>query len=167
MRGAAKLCAVIPGGSSTPVMAADEIDVPYANDPMSSSPKIRPVEVRPGQLFDIGGGRQLRSMPGSGAIVVMEDGTDVVAVAARLMRFYAHESCGQCTPCREGTGWLAQVCNRVALGNGHAGDIELLASVANGIAGNTICPLGDAAAWPMLGFLTKFRKDFENRIKRS
>jgi NADH-quinone oxidoreductase subunit F len=165
MRGAAKLLAVIPGGSSTPVLTADEIDVPYANDAMSSSPKIKPVEVRPGQLFDIGGGRQLRSMPGSGAIVVMEEGTDVVEVCARLMRFYAHESCGQCTPCREGTGWMAKVATRVAQGKGHAGDVELMASIANGIAGNTICPLGDAAAWPMLGFLTKFRSSFLSRIK--
>jgi NADH-quinone oxidoreductase subunit F len=166
MRGAARLLAVIPGGSSTPVMTADEVDVPYANDLMASSPKIREVEVQPGQKFDIGGGRTLRSMPGSGAIVVMEEGTDVVAVCARLMRFYAHESCGQCTPCREGTGWLARVCTRVAEGQGYPGDVALLASVANGIAGNTICPLGDAAAWPMLGFLTKFRKDFESRVRR-
>jgi NADH-quinone oxidoreductase subunit F len=166
MRGAAKIKAFIPGGSSTPVLAADELDVPYANDAMDRSDKIRPVEVRPGQRFDLGGGRKLRSMPGSGAIVVMEEGTDMVAVAARLMRFYAHESCGQCTPCREGTGWLGVVCTRVAEGDGRPGDIELLASVANGIAGTTICPLGDAAAWPMLGFLTKFRKEFEERIKR-
>jgi NADH-quinone oxidoreductase subunit F len=166
LRGAARLLAVIPGGSSTPVMTADEVDVPYANDQMASSPKIREVEVQPGQKFDIGGGRTLRSMPGSGAIVVMEEGTDVVAVCARLMRFYAHESCGQCTPCREGTGWLARVCSRVAEGQGKKGDVELLASVANGIAGNTICPLGDAAVWPMLGFLTKFRKDFEARIRK-
>jgi NADH-quinone oxidoreductase subunit F len=166
MRGAAKLKAVIPGGSSTPVLTVDEIDVPYANDAMDRSEKIRPVEVGGGQLFDCGGGRQLRSMPGSGAIVVMEEGTDMVAVAARLMRFYAHESCGQCTPCREGTGWLAVVCTRVARGQGRPGDVELLASVANGIAGNTICPLGDAAAWPMLAFVTKFRREFEERIKK-
>jgi NADH-quinone oxidoreductase subunit F len=166
MRGAAKLLGVIPGGSSTPVLTADEVEVPYANDLMASSEKICEVEVQPGQKFDIGGGRTLRSMPGSGAIVVMEEGTDVVAVCARLMRFYAHESCGQCTPCREGTGWMAKVCSRVAEGKGHAGDIELLATVANGIAGHTICPLGDAAAWPMLGFLTKFRKDFETRVRK-
>jgi NADH-quinone oxidoreductase subunit F len=167
MRGRAKLYAVIPGGSSTPVLTADEVDVPYANDLMDRSEKIRKVEVRPGQLFDLGGGRNLRSMPGSGAIVVMEEGTDVVAVAARLMRFYAHESCGQCTPCREGTGWLSKVSSRLAEGKGKPGDVELLASVAHGIAGNTICPLGDAAAWPMLGFLTKFRKEFENRVSQS
>ena len=166
MRGSAKLLGVIPGGSSTPVMTADEVDVPYANDLMAISPKIREVEVRPGQKFDMGGGRTLRSMPGSGAILVMEEGTDMVAVCARLMRFYAHESCGQCTPCREGTGWLSRICARIAKGAGHRGDVELLASVANGIAGSTICPLGDAAAWPMLAFLTRFRKDFETRVPK-
>ena len=81
------------------------------------------------------------------------------------MEFYAHESCGQCTPCREGSGWLSRVCRRLARGEGEAGDVELLANIANGIGGNTICALGDAAAWPMLGFLTKFRADFEARIK--
>lgn len=167
MRGRARLEAVIPGGSSTPVLTAEEIDVPYANDAMSSSEKIRPVEVRPGQLFDLGGGRLLRSMPGSGAVIVMEEGTDLPRIAARLMRFYAHESCGQCTPCREGTGWLARVATRLAEGSGQPGDPELLASIAENIAGTTICPLGDAAAWPILGFLTKFRAEFERRVKPS
>jgi NADH-quinone oxidoreductase subunit F len=164
MRGPAQLKAVIPGGSSTPVLTPEEIDVPYANDLMDRTERIKPVEIVTGQLFDLGGGRLLRSMPGSGAVIVMEEGTDMVAVAARLMRFYAHESCGQCTPCREGTAWLAQISSRVATGEGHAGDINLLASVAHGIAGNTICPLGDAAAWPMLAFLTKFRPEFETRL---
>jgi NADH-quinone oxidoreductase subunit F len=80
------------------------------------------------------------------------------------MEFYAHESCGQCTPCREGSGWLARVCRRLARGEGQTGDVDLLANVANGIGGNTICALGDAVAWPMLGFLTKFRADFEARM---
>ena len=103
-------------------------------------------------------------MAGSGGVVVLDDQTDVVALCARIMEFYAHESCGQCTPCREGTGWLARVCRRLARGEGQAGDVDLLANVAHGIAGNTICALGDAAAWPMLGFLTKFRADFEARM---
>jgi len=110
--------------------------------------------------FDVGGGKTLRTMAGSGAVVVLDDRTDLVAVCARIMRFYAHESCGQCTPCREGTGWLARVCTRLANGEGRKGDAALLATIADGIAGTTICPLGDAAAWPMLGFLTKFRADF-------
>jgi NADH-quinone oxidoreductase subunit F len=166
MRGNQPIKAVIPGGSSTPVLTADEIDVAYASQAMNESEKIHPVEVRPGQQFDAGwGGAPLRSMPGSGAIVVMEEGTDVVAVCARLMRFYAHESCGQCTPCREGTAWLARVCTRVADGKGRPGDVELMAHIADGIANKTICPLGDAAAWPMLGFLTKFRNEFQERIR--
>ncbi len=170
MRGNAKLKAVIPGGSSTPVLTAKECDVPFAAC-MNDDEKIAPVEVYPGEPFDAGFRTRegefipLRSMPGSGAIVVMEEGTDMVEVCARLMRFYAHESCGQCTPCREGTGWMARVCTQVAEGKGSKGDIDLMARIADGIANNTICPLGDAAAWPMLGFLTKFRKEFEDRIK--
>ena len=109
----------------------------------------------------------LRTMAGSGGVIVMDETTDLVAVCARIMRFYAHESCGQCTPCREGTGWLARITTRLAKGEGRPGDVELCASIAHGIAGNTICPLGDAAAWPMLGFLTKFRAEFEARIARS
>ncbi|HEX2568596.1 MAG TPA: NADH-quinone oxidoreductase subunit NuoF [Polyangia bacterium] len=161
-----KLKGVIPGGSSVPVVTPDEIDVPIEADALANSELIKPVEVRPGVNFDMGGGKILRSQAGSGGMVVMDETTDMVAVCARLMRFYAHESCGQCTPCREGTGWLARVATRMAQGHGRPGDTELCASIANGIAGNTICPLGDAAAWPMLGFLTKFRADFEARENR-
>jgi NADH-quinone oxidoreductase subunit F len=156
---------VIPGGSSMPPLDPGELDVPVEFDALMNDERIRPVEVKPGQLFDMGGGRPLRTMAGSGGIVVMDHTTDVVAVCSRIMDFYAHESCGQCTPCREGTGWLAKICKRVARGEGKPGDIDLMASIANGIGGNTICPLGDAAAWPMLGFLTKFRADFEAKIK--
>jgi NADH-quinone oxidoreductase subunit F len=113
----------------------------------------------------MGGGRRLRTMAGSGGVVVMDDQTDIPMAVWRIMKFYAHESCGQCTPCREGTGWLEKVAKRVAYGKGLAGDLELLASIAHGIAGNTICALGEAAAWPMLGFLTKFRADFAAKIK--
>ena len=112
--------------------------------------------------FDMGGGKRLKTMAGSGGIVVFDDSTDVVALCARIMRFYAHESCGQCTPCREGTGWLARICTRLAEGEGEpgrrraAGERSRTASPATPSA-----PLGEAAAWPMLGFLTKFRADFE------
>jgi NADH-quinone oxidoreductase subunit F len=106
-------------------------------------------------------------MAGSGGVVVFDDSCDVVALCARIMRFYHHESCGQCTPCREGTGWLARICTRVAEGTGRAGDVELMGSIAHGIAGNTICALGEAAAWPMMGFLTKFREDFRQKVARS
>jgi NADH-quinone oxidoreductase subunit F len=158
---------LIPGGTSMPPLDASELDVPVEFDALMSDPRIKDVEVRPGVPFDMGGGRRLKTMAGSGGVVVFDESTDVVALCARIMRFYAHESCGQCTPCREGTGWLARVCTRLAEGDGKAGDPELLASVANGIAGNTICALGEAAAWPMLGFLTKFRADFEAKVRKA
>jgi NADH-quinone oxidoreductase subunit F len=159
--------AVIPGGSSMPPLDASELDVPCEFDALMTDPRIKEVEVGPGVKFDMGMGRTLRTMAGSGGIVVMDDATDIPAVTARIMKFYAHESCGQCTPCREGTGWLARVSQRVADGQGHPGDVELMASIAHGIAGNTICALGEAAAWPMLGFLTKFRADFQARIDQA
>ena len=103
-------------------------------------------------------------MAGSGGVVVMDDTTDMVALCARIMQFYAHESCGQCTPCREGTGWLARVTTRLATGEGSRATSSCWPAIAHGIAGNTICPLGEAAAWPMLGFLTKFRAEFEAKM---
>jgi NADH-quinone oxidoreductase subunit F len=159
-----KVKAVIPGGVSMPPLDASELDVPCEFDALQTDERIKPVMVRPGQQFDLGGGRPLRTMAGSGGIVVMDDQTDIPKAVWRIMKFFAHESCGQCTPCREGTGWLEKVSRRVATGGGKPGDVDLLASIAHGIAGNTICALGDAAAWPMLGFLTKFRADFEAKI---
>jgi NADH-quinone oxidoreductase subunit F len=159
-----KVKAVIPGGVSMPPLDATELDVPCEFDALQTDERIKPVMVRPGQQFDLGGGKALRTMAGSGGVVVMDDQTDIPKATWRIMKFFAHESCGQCTPCREGTGWLEKVSRRVAEGQGKPGDLDLLASIAHGIAGNTICALGDAAAWPMLGFLTKFRADFEAKI---
>ena len=156
--------AVIPGGVSMPPLDASELDVPCEFDALQTDERIKPVMVRPGQTFDLGGGRVLRTMAGSGGIVVMDDQTDIPRALWRIMKFFAHESCGQCTPCREGTGWLEKVARRVASGDGKPDDLDLMASIAHGIAGNTICALGDAAAWPMLGFLTKFRADFEAKL---
>ncbi len=167
MSGSAPLKGLIPGGSSMPPLDAGEIDVPVEFDALMTDARIRDVEVRPGVPFDLGGGRRLKTMAGSGGIVVFDESTDVVALCARIMKFYAHESCGQCTPCREGTGWLARVCQRLVDGDGRPGDVDLLANIAVGIAGNTICALGEAAAWPMLGFLTKFRADFEARLRKA
>src|SRR6478609_5973434 len=133
--GGRQLKGLIPGGSSMPPLDATELDVPIEFDALGSDPRIKDVEVRPGVPFDMGGGRRLKTMAGSGGIVVFDDSTDVVALCARIMKFYAHESCGQCTPCREGTGWLARVCRRLAEGGGQAGDVDLLANVANGIGG--------------------------------
>jgi NADH-quinone oxidoreductase subunit F len=158
--------AVIPGGTSMPPLSIDELDVPIEFDALMTDERIRPVEVQPGQLFDLGGGRNLRTMAGSGGVVVMDDATDIPMAVWRIMKFYAHESCGQCTPCREGTGWLEKVAKRVAHGQGKPADLTLLGSIAHGIAGNTICALGEAAAWPMMGFLTKFRADFEAKVRK-
>jgi NADH-quinone oxidoreductase subunit F len=165
--GKKKVKSVIPGGSSMPPLDASELDVPIEFDALVNDPRIKPVEYKPGHVFELAPGRPLRTMAGSGGVVVMDEDTDLVAVCARIMRFYAHESCGQCTPCREGTGWLARVCTRLANNMGQPGDIELLGSIAYGIAGNTICPLGEAAAWPMMGFLTKHRAEFEAKLKLS
>jgi NADH-quinone oxidoreductase subunit F len=165
MLGGRRLKGVIPGGSSMPVLDATEIDVPIEFDALMTDTRIKDVEVSPGVPFDMGGGKRLKTMAGSGGVVVFDETTDVVAFCATIMRFYAHESCGQCTPCREGTAWLARVCTRLADGEGRPGDVELLANIATGIAGNTICPLGEAAAWPMLGFLTKFRAEFDAKLK--
>jgi NADH-quinone oxidoreductase subunit F len=164
MLGGRRLKGIVPGGSSMPVIDASEIDVPIEFDALMTDPRIKDVETKPGVPFDMGGGKHLKTMAGSGGVVIFDETTDVVSFCATVMRFYAHESCGQCTPCREGTAWLARVCSRLADGEGQPGDVDLLGSIAVGIAGNTICPLGEAAAWPMLGFLTKFRSDFEAKL---
>jgi len=162
-----KVKAVIPGGSSMPPLAADELDVACEFDALMTDERIRPVEVLAGQKFDMGGGKELRTMAGSGAIIVMDDHTDIPTALWRMVQFYHHESCGQCTPCREGTGWMERILTRLKDGRGKPGDVDLLATVADAIAGKTICPLGEAAAWPVLGFLTKFRDEFEAKIPAS
>ncbi len=159
--------AVIPGGSSMPPLDESELDVPIEFDALMNDLRIKAVEYRPGVPVELAPGKPLRSMAGSGGVVVMDEDTDLVAACARIMKFYAHESCGQCTPCREGSGWLARVCGRIAKGYGEPGDIDLCASIAQGINGNTICALGEATAWPMLGFLTKFRGEFEAKLRSS
>lgn len=164
MVGGRKLKGIVPGGSSMPVLDPSEIDVPIEFDSLMTDARIKDVEAKPGVPFDMGGGKRLKTMAGSGGIVIFDETTDVVSFCATIMRFYAHESCGQCTPCREGTAWMARVCSRLADGEGKPGDVDLLGNIAVGIAGNTICPLGEAAAWPMLAFLTKFRPEFEAKL---
>ena len=161
-----KVKAVIPGGVSMPPLDADELDVPCEFDALQTDERIKPVMVRPGEQFNLGGGKPLRTMAGSGGVVVLDDQCDIPKAVWRIMKFFAHESCGQCTPCREGTGWLEKVARRVADGTGKSTDIALMESIAHGIAGNTICALGDAAAWPTMGFITKFRAEFEAKISR-
>ena len=135
---------VIPGGSSMPVLTPDKIDVTLDFDAI----------VKAG------------SMAGSGGIVVLDDTVDAVNATLNLAQFYAHESCGQCTPCREGTLWMEKILHRMKHGKGRTGDVDLLAEVADQIDGKTICPLGEAAAWPVKAFVTKYRKDFEAKVNR-
>jgi NADH-quinone oxidoreductase subunit F len=130
--------AVIPGGSSSPVLAGHEIDVSLEFDAIKA----------------------VGSMSGSGGVIVMDDSVCVVRVLARIAKFYAEESCGQCTPCREGTPWMEGILERIEHGHGTAAEVDKLEQVANSIMGNTICALGDAAAMPVQSFVKKFRADF-------
>ncbi len=139
-----KLKAVIPGGSSSPVLPAEII--------MSCT-------------MDYDSIAKAGSMLGSGAVIVMDDSRDMVESLLRLSYFYQHESCGQCTPCREGTGWLWRVVNRIQHGQGRPEDIELLDNVAFNIMGRTICALGDAAAMPVRAMIKHFRHEFEAKIQ--
>ncbi|MCD2513592.1 NADH-quinone oxidoreductase subunit NuoF [Comamonas endophytica] len=139
-----KLKAVIPGGSSSPVLPADVI--------MQCT-------------MDYDSIAKAGSMLGSGAVIVMDDSRDMVECLLRLSYFYSHESCGQCTPCREGTGWLWRVVHRIQHGQGRPEDIELLDSVSVNIMGRTICALGDAAAMPVRAMIKHFRPEFEAKIQ--
>ena len=142
--GGRKLKAVIPGGSSVPVVPGDvmlELNMDY--DSL----------------------RKAGSAIGSAAVIVMDETTDMVRVLERLSRFYHMESCGQCTPCREGTGWLNRALKRIVAGHGRREDIDMLVSVANNIEGHTICALGDAAAWPVQSFVKHFRHEFEHYVE--
>jgi NADH-quinone oxidoreductase subunit F len=140
MRNGKRLKAVIPGGSSAPVLTAAEVqDLALDYDSIA----------------------KLKSMAGSGGILVLDEDTDIVAVALRTIKFYAHESCGWCIPCREGTTWLKKVLMRFHEGYGQPSDIDLIAELANNMFGRTFCALGDAAAMPTTGFITKFRHEFE------
>ncbi len=140
------LKAVIPGGSSAPVL---------------------PARIMMECTMDYDSIAKAGSMLGSGAVIVMDDSRDMVECLLRLSYFYMHESCGQCTPCREGTGWLWRVVDRVHNGHGKPSDLVLLNDVADNIQGRTICALGDAAAMPVRAMIKHFRHEFEAKIKRS
>jgi len=143
IRNGKELKAVIPGGLSTPVLKPDEIDI----------------------AMDFDSVRNAGSMMGSGGVIVMDEDTCLPEVLKRTTAFYHHESCGQCTPCREGTSWMDRAMTKIISGNGEKSDIDLMLRVAKQIMGNTICALGDAAAMPVIGFLTKFRDEFEAYIE--
>jgi NADH-quinone oxidoreductase subunit F len=137
------LLAVIPGGSSVPLVPAEQImDAP----------------------MDFDGLRDLGSGLGTAAVIVMDKSTDIVKAISRISYFYKHESCGQCTPCREGTGWMWRVMERLREGNADIGEIDLLWDVTKQVEGHTICALGDAAAWPIQGLIRHFRPELERRI---
>lgn len=138
------LLAIIPGGSSVPVLPRALCD---------------------GALMDYDSLRELRSGLGTGAVIVMDKSTDIIRAIARLSRFYMHESCGQCTPCREGTGWLWRVMTRMSEGKAGLDEIDMLDAVTRQIEGHTICALGDAAAWPVQGLIRAFRPELERRIR--
>lgn len=107
------------------------------------------------------------SMLGSGAVIVMDDSTCMVKAALRIAEFYDHESCGQCTPCREGTGWIRRVLQRIEYGGAVKEDLEKLKTIAKNIEGRTICAFGEAAAWPVLGFLRHFFDEFEAHVNNN
>ena len=140
--GGKKLKAVIPGGSSCPVLKACECDIPMDFDSLA----------------------KVKSMLGSGGVVVMDENTCMVKAALRIMKFYRHESCGWCIPCREGTLWLEKLLARVHAGGGVASDIPLITELSRGMLGRTFCPLGDAAAMPTIAFVEKFRDEFEAHL---
>ena len=138
------LKAVIPGGSSVPMIPGKE---------MRSA------------IMDFDYLREQRSGLGTAAVIVMDNSTDVIKAIWRLSKFYKHESCGQCTPCREGTGWMMRVMDRLVTGEAEPEEIDMLLDVTKQVEGHTICALGDAAAWPIQGLIRHFRDEIEDRIK--
>ena len=146
MRNGKKLKAVIPGGSSTPVVRADQLE---------------------GITMDADSLREVGTMMGTAGMVVMDEDTDMVDVLWRISHFYHHESCGQCTPCREGTGWIEKVLLKIKNGEGEIKDLDLLLDLCTQMEGRTICALADAAAWPVRFTISRFRDEFEKRCKKS
>ena len=138
-----RLKAVIPGGSSVPLI---------------------PKSICDDVLMDFDSLKAVHSGLGTGAVIVMDKSTDIIKAIARLSKFYMHESCGQCSPCREGTGWLWRMMERLSKGQGKIEDIDRLEAVTHQIEGHTICGLGDAAAWPVQGLIRHFRSEIEQRI---
>jgi NADH-quinone oxidoreductase subunit F len=143
MRDGRKLKAIVPGGSSVPVLTADQVDVPLDFDSVAKA----------------------GSMLGSAGVIVMDDSTCMVKAARRICKFYAEESCGQCTQCREGTEWLYRILSRLENGSGKPGDLELMLDLCYGMKGRTICPLSDAAAMPIESYIQKFYDEFAAHIQ--
>jgi len=146
MRNGKKVKAVIPGGSSTPILRGDALE---------------------GVNMDADSLRQAGTMMGTAGMVIMDEDTDIVEVLWRISKFYHHESCGQCTPCREGTGWLEKILDKIMHGDGETRDLDLLLDVTTQMEGRTICALADAAAWPVRYTINRFRDEFEARCRKS
>ncbi|GGG61854.1 NADH-quinone oxidoreductase subunit F [Salipiger pallidus] len=138
------LKAIIPGGASCPILPKDKLE---------------------DAIFDFDWMRENRSSFGTGCMIVMDNSVDVVKAVWRLSKFFKHESCGQCTPCREGTGWMMRVMDRLVSGEAEVEEIDMLLDVTKQVEGHTICALGDAAAWPIQGLIRHFREEIEDRIK--
>jgi NADH-quinone oxidoreductase subunit F len=143
MKEGKKLKAVIPGGMSSPILKADEIDITMDSDTLMKAD----------------------SMIGSGAVIVLDEDTSILDVLTIITKFYSHESCGQCTPCRIGNSWIKKIVTRISRGEGKDGDIDNIARLASNMLGKTLCPLGDAAAMPILSIVKKFRDELETSIK--
>jgi len=161
LRAGRQLKAVIPGGSSAKVLKPGEKVKLKRRSPDS---QIVVTEVDLLDLpYDFDSIAAAGSMAGSGAIIVLDDSSDSVEVLANLSEFYAHESCGQCTPCREGSLWLSMALHRLARGRGRPQDADYLLRIAQNIQGRTVCAFGEACAWPVLSFVSKFKDEFEHR----
>ncbi|HUC35286.1 MAG TPA: NADH-ubiquinone oxidoreductase-F iron-sulfur binding region domain-containing protein, partial [Gaiellaceae bacterium] len=137
-----ELKAIIPGGSSVPVLTADEVDTALDFDAMAAR----------------------GTMLGSGAVIVMDDRCCMVQLGLRVAQFYMHESCGKCTPCREGTRWMVSILRKIEEGDASQGELDLLLNVCDRILGNCLCPLGDAAAMPVASYVAKFRDEYQRHI---
>jgi NADH-quinone oxidoreductase subunit F len=140
--GGRELKAIIPGGSSVPVLGADEVDTPLDFDSMAEA----------------------GTMLGSGAVIVIDDRCCMVQLGLRVAQFYMHESCGKCTPCREGTRWMVQLLRKIEDGQASQGELDVLLNVCDRILGNCLCPLGDAAAMPVASYVAKFRDEYQRHI---
>jgi NADH-quinone oxidoreductase subunit F len=164
LRDGRQLKAIIPGGSSAKVFKAGE---KFKVKRRGADGQMTTVEVDLLDLpYDFDSLQQAGSMSGSGAIIVMDDTTDIVGALANLSEFYAHESCGQCTPCREGALWMSKALHRMTHGHGRKADADYLLHIAQNIQGRTICAFGEAASWPVLSFVKKFKDEFVARGAR-
>jgi NADH-quinone oxidoreductase subunit F len=144
MRPGRKLKAIVPGGSSVPILTAEEVDTPLDFDSVARA----------------------GSMLGSAGVIVMDDSTCLVRAVTRITKFYAEESCGQCTQCREGTEWLLQILERIEHGKGREGELEVLLDICTQMKGRTICPLSDACAMPVESYIQKFYDEFASHIQQ-